>query len=72
MSKNRNRAKLKKAEDGCTYSKMLIQSEYPQYYDDGWHYWKSSGTHKWKKKQILPYQVRMYRTWKYNRLKQWK
>ena len=23
-------------------------------------------------KQILPYQVRMYRSWKYNRKKQWK
>jgi len=23
-------------------------------------------------KQILPYQVRMYRTWKYNRENQWK
>jgi len=24
------------------------------------------------KKQILPYQVRMYRTWKHNRKNQWK
>jgi len=72
MSKNRNRALLNKAEDGLTYRKMWINSEYPLYYNDGWYYWKSRGTHKWKKKQILPYQVRMYKTWKYNRLTQWK
>jgi hypothetical protein len=72
MSKNRNRALLNKAEDGLTYRKMWIKNEYPPYYDDGWYYWKSRGTRKWKKKQIHPYQVRMYKTWKYNRLTQWK
>lgn len=37
---------------------------YPRYrtgYDQGWY-----------KKQILPYQVRMYRSWKHNRKTQWK
>lgn len=72
MSKNRNRAKLKKAQNGSIYRKIWITYKFPRYYDEGWNYWKSKGVLKIKKKQILKYQVRMYRTWKYNRKTQWK
>jgi len=49
----------------CTYK--------DRYYDECWHYYNQ---HKLKKRQnirlILPYQVRMYKTWKHNRNTQWK
>ena len=40
------------------------------YWDEGYNYYRSKGKRKLKK--IFVYQVRMYRTWKYNRKKQWK
>ena len=73
MSKNRNRAKLNKAQNQQEYKKILLQLEYPTYWDDGLYFYP-----KYKKgfknplKSILKYQRRMYRTWKYNRKKQWK
>ena len=50
---------------------------YPHPYDDdcywNWYPKKTSPKSAWRsKKQILPYQVRMYKTWKYNRRTQWK
>ncbi len=42
------------------------------YWDEGMVYHKSRGLAKWKKKQILNYQVRMYRSWKHNRKTQHK
>jgi hypothetical protein len=45
------------------------------YYDEAWHYHTTSAyswSFKWKRKQILAYQVRMYKTWKHNRKTQWK
>lgn len=41
-----------------------------RYWDDGWPYHKSKGNRN--KKQILSYQVRQYKTWKYNRKQQYK
>lgn len=44
------------------------------YWDEGYHYYPRhrNGFDNWYKKQILMYQVRMYRTWKHNRKTQWK
>ena len=62
MSKNRNRAKLNKAITGREYKLLWYDNLYPIYWDEG----------RWYRKGLLPYQYRMYRTWKYNRKKQWK
>lgn len=73
MSKNRNRAKLNKAESGREYRIILINVLYPIYWDEGWgtfpRYrpgYKNSG------KKLFTFQVRQYRTWKHNRQKQYK
>lgn len=72
MSKNRNRAKLNKAENNSNYRKIWINSEYPIYYDEGWNTHRPKGMFKWKRKQLYPHQVRKYKTWKHNRETQWK
>jgi len=64
MSKNRNRAKLNKAECGKNYKRILLSILYPIYYEEGYSYYKKTG--------LLKYEVRMYRNWKYNRKKQYK
>jgi len=64
MSKNRNRAKLNKAECGKNYKRILLSILYPKYYEEGYSFYKKTG--------LLMYEVRMYRTWKYNRKKQYK
>ena len=73
MSKNRNRAKLNKAKDGREYRRILMDELYPLYWDEGIYLYpryrmgfKNSG------RQIYPWQVRQYRTWKYNRKTQYK
>lgn len=72
MSKNHNRAKLKKANNNNEYRLLMFNFEYPPYYEEGWSVWKSRGTRRYKKKQLYKYQVRMYKTWKYNRKTQYK
>jgi len=73
MSKNRNRAKLNKAKTNSQYNKLLINMEYPAYWDDGLAQYPN-----WRKgyknpcKRIFYQQVREYRTWKYNRQTKWK
>ena len=64
MSKKRNRAKLNKAKNGRIYKMTLLGILYPKYYEEGYSYYKKTG--------LLMYEVRMYRTWKYNREKQYK
>lgn len=73
MSKNRNRAKLNKAKTSKEYKSILINDIYPIYWDEGicfYPIWrpgfKNSG------KRLEKYKIRMYRTWKHNRKKQWK
>lgn len=56
--------------------KIITRADDP-YWDEGWTYHRPKGqrsriTASWKKKQLLMYQVRMYRTWKHNRKTQWK
>ncbi len=73
MSKNTNRAKLNKAQTGREYHIMLLNDLYPPYWDDGVNFHpKYRRGYKEPKKQIMHYQVRMYRTWKYNRKTKWK
>ena len=41
------------------------------YWDEGYNYYNST-KHNKKKRLLLMYQVRMYKTWKHNRKNQWK
>jgi len=73
MSKNRNRAKLNKATTNREYNLILLNYEYPLYWDDGIiEYPQYRRGYKNPIKRIFNYQVRMYKTWKYNRNTQWK
>jgi hypothetical protein len=73
MSKHRNRAKLNKATNSREYFIVLLNYEYPMYWDDGIvEYPKYRKGFKNPNKRLFKYQVRMFRTWKYNRKTQWK
>ncbi len=63
MSKNRNRAKLNKANNSKEYVIILNLIQYPPYseFDSSWWHGDLSN-HKW----------RSYKTWKHNRKKRWK
>lgn len=78
MSKKRNRSKL----NGDIYStsrnyKIILENIlYPCYYDEGWsiHYknFKRDSGFKSPGKFLYKYQIRQYKTWKYNRKTQYK
>ena len=73
MSKNRNRAKLNKATNNKEYRIIFLNYEYPIYWDDGIvDYPNYRKGFKNPNKRIFNYQVRMFRSWKYNRKTQWK
>lgn len=73
MSTNRNRAKLNKAKNGRDYQIIMVSEIYPMYWDDGVNYYpRYKRGFKNPNKQIMSYQVRMYRTWKHNRRTKWK
>ena len=73
MSKNRNRAKLNKAQTNKEYKAIIIAELFPDYWDEGLSFYpKYRRGMKNTNKYILQYQVRMYRTWKHNRYTQWK
>lgn len=73
MSTNRNRAKLNKAQNGRDYQLVWINELYPMYWDEGVNFFpRYRKGFKNSNKQIMSYQVRMYRTWKHNRRTQWK
>ena len=73
MSTNRNRAKLNKVQDGRTYRVVWINELYPLYWDEGCNFYpKYRKGFKNSNKQLMSYQVRMYRSWKHNRRTQWK
>ena len=52
----------------------ILSQEFDPYWDEGLRFYPSyrNGFGNDKKKRILKYQVRMYRTWKHNRTTQWK
>jgi hypothetical protein len=56
--------------------KILTRNDDP-YWEEGIHFHRPKGqrsgiTRKWKKKELQKFQVRMYRSWKHNRITQWK
>jgi len=58
MSKNRNRAKLNKAENSKAYNRTLLKWLYPPYYEEGWSWHHGDlPNHKWRE----------FKTWKHNR-----
>lgn len=63
MSKNTNRAKLNKAQSNREYNKLLYDIIYGPWWD---------GDYTWKNKDFPNHKGRSYKTWKYNRKKQWK
>ena len=73
MSKNRNRARLNKAHNSKEYNAVQILISNPPYSDDGIMYYP-----QWRKgfvncnKRLQSFQMRAYKTWKHNRLHQWK
>ncbi len=73
MSKNRNRAKLNNAKNNHQYRIIWINYEYPIYWDECINMYPryNKGT-KSSNKRLFAYQVRMYKTWKYNRKTRWK
>lgn len=71
MKNNFRKLKMKYVTDSRTY-KLMTTIDPDNYWDEGWNYHKSRGRFKWKVKQILQYQVRQYRSWKYNRRTHWK
>lgn len=73
MSKNRNRSRLNKSTNGREYKILLINCEYPIYWDEGIQmYPKIKNGFKNPNKRLMKYEIRMYRSWKYNRKKQWR
>ena len=73
MSQKRNRAYLNKAKNGRIYHIMLLNDLYPPYWDEGTEFCPQYRRgFKNPNKQLLMYQVRMYKTWKHNRKTQWK
>jgi len=73
MSKNRNRSKLNKSTNGREYKLLVLNLEYPKYWDEGIPtYPKLRLGFKNPNKVLMKYEIRMYRSWKYNRKKQWR
>lgn len=73
MSKNRNRARYNKAQTNKEYRIIWLDINYPPYWDEGIYlYPKYRRGYKNSNKRIFPSQVRMYRTWKYNRKTQYR
>lgn len=75
MSKNVNRAKLNDAQTNKEYNSILVNILYPKYWDDGIMFYpkyRLGYTQNKRIKEIMKYQVRQYKTWKYNRKKQYK
>ena len=74
MSINLNRSKLKHARDNHEYRIIFLKDEYPPYWDEGMRTYPIKA-HCWAKstgKQLMSYQLRMYKTWKHNRKTQYK
>ena len=73
MSKNRNRSKLNKTTNSRVYKLLNMNLVYPIYWDEGIPtYPKLRLGFKNPKKVLMKYEIRMYRSWKYNRKKQWR
>jgi hypothetical protein len=73
MSINYNRAHTKKCVTRKEYLRKQVNLDYPPYWDEGISFYprKNRGTN-YAYPKLYSYQIRMYRTWKHNRRKQWK
>lgn len=76
MSVNFRRVTSKNCYSNREYKiKCWIIDPDPYPFSEYWNWYpryRAGYTQRWWPKQILPYQVRMYRSWKYNRKTQWK
>ena len=73
MSKNRNRARLNNAHNSNEYNAVQTIISYPPYSDDGVMYYpRFRKGFKNPNKTLTKFKMRSYRTWKHNRLHQWK
>lgn len=73
MSKNRNRAKLNKAKNSRDYHQIVMNEVYPMYWDEGIIFYpRYRKGFRNPNKRLQRYKQREYRTWKHNRLEQWK
>lgn len=72
---NLNRKKSESILNRKNY-KIITTIDDDPYWDEGLSFHKSKGwrnkSKAQRKKELLCYQVRQYKTWKYNRLNQWK
>ena len=73
MSTKTNRAKLKKAKNSKEYLAIQHDINYPLYWDECCCMYPryNRGTNNCDPK-LFSYQIRMYKSWKHNRKKQWK
>ena len=71
MSIYKNRKRTEALTHRRSYSVISRLSEVGPYYDEGWNYVSSKGRRSRKRKRILAYQARKYRTWKHHRAHQW-
>jgi hypothetical protein len=73
MSIHRNRQKLNQAVNGKEYKILILKYYYPIFWDEYIVFYpKYRRGFKNANKGIQSYQVRRYRTWKYNRKTQYK
>jgi hypothetical protein len=65
--------RLKNTTNSRVYHILFLNQLYPPYYEEGTIFYpKYRKGYKNPHKQLMSYEVRMYRTWKYNRRTQWK
>ena len=73
MSINRNRTRYNQVQTSREYCIESMREEYPPYWDDGINFYPQYRRgFKNPNKRIQAHHMRMYKTWKHNRNKQWK
>ena len=74
MSTNTNRAKLKNVITNREYKRVIYDDKFPMYWEECITMYPQSGLRNTNRvsPKLMSYQVRMYKTWKHNRLTQWK
>jgi hypothetical protein len=73
MSINKRRGRFDLAQNGREYRRILMDEVYPIYWDEGiafYPHWNPGYVNPNKK--LMRWEQRMYRSWKYNRKKQYK
>lgn len=71
MSAERNRAKLSKAHSSKDYKRILNSELYPVYWEEGVNFYpkyrRGFKNPAGRSSYLMKFEVRMYRSWKYNR-----